>query len=132
MSLMGTLLILDGCPLKSFSLVYDLGKRFFGHPSHIDDVPIKLTQFCYIPDHADRIFYGSPIGMQYWNIYCFDINYCYSRPYNLPSLGLFVHRFRLNMYMNRLVAMVLNVLRYSLSIQGLQREVGSRLLLIFF
>ena len=27
---------------------YDLGKHFFGHSSRIDDVPIKLTQFCYI------------------------------------------------------------------------------------
>ena len=30
------------------SLVYDLGKQFFGHPSRIHDVPIKLMQFCYI------------------------------------------------------------------------------------
>ena len=48
MSLMGTSSILDGWPNESFSLVYDLGKLFFGHPSRIDDVPIKLTQFCYI------------------------------------------------------------------------------------
>ena len=47
MSLMGTSSILDGCPKKSFSLVYDLGKRFFGRPSRINDAPIKLTQFCY-------------------------------------------------------------------------------------
>ena len=47
MSLMGTSSLLDRCPKKSFSSVYDLGKQFFGHPSHIDDVPIKLTQYCY-------------------------------------------------------------------------------------
>ena len=46
MSLMGTLSILDGCPKKSFSSAYDIGNQFFGHPSHIDGVPIKLTQFC--------------------------------------------------------------------------------------
>ena len=39
--------ILDGCLKKSFSSVYDLGKRFFGHPSRIDDFPCNLTQFCY-------------------------------------------------------------------------------------
>ena len=43
----GTSSILDGCLKKSFSSVYDLGKRFFGHPSRIDDVPCNLTQFCY-------------------------------------------------------------------------------------
>ena len=26
---------------------YDLGKRFFGHPSRINDFPCNLTQFCY-------------------------------------------------------------------------------------
>ena len=46
MSLMETSSILNGCPEKSFSSVYDLRKLFFGHPSRIDDVPIKLTQFC--------------------------------------------------------------------------------------
>ena len=35
----GKSLILDGC----------LKKSFFGHPSHIDDFPCNLTQFCYIP-----------------------------------------------------------------------------------
>ena len=44
----GTSSILDGCLEKSFTSVCDLGKRFFGHPSHIDDVPCNLTQFCYI------------------------------------------------------------------------------------
>ena len=39
--------ILDGCLKKSFSLVYDLGKRFIGHPSRIDDFPCNLPQFCY-------------------------------------------------------------------------------------
>ena len=43
----GKSLILDGCLKKSFSLVYDLGKRFFGHRSRIDDFPCNLTQFCY-------------------------------------------------------------------------------------
>ena len=47
MSLIGTSSILDGCPKKSFSSVHDLRKLFFGHRSRIDDVPIKLTQFCY-------------------------------------------------------------------------------------
>ena len=36
-----------GCLKKSFSLVYDLGKQIFGHPSHIDDVPCNLCKFCY-------------------------------------------------------------------------------------
>ena len=40
--------ILDGCLKKSFSSVYDLGKRFFEHPSRIDDFPCNLTQFCYM------------------------------------------------------------------------------------
>ena len=48
MSLMGTSSILNGCPKKSFSSVYDLRKQFLGHPSHIDNFPIKLTQFCYM------------------------------------------------------------------------------------
>ena len=39
--------IRDGRLKKSFSSVYDLGKRFFGHPSRIDDFPCNLTQFCY-------------------------------------------------------------------------------------
>ena len=42
---MGKSSILDGCPKKSFSLVYNIGKGFFGHPSHIDNVSIKLTSF---------------------------------------------------------------------------------------
>ena len=29
------------------SEVGDRGKGFLGHPSNIDDVPIKLIQFCY-------------------------------------------------------------------------------------
>ena len=37
--------ILDGGLKKSFSLVYYLGKRFFGHQSCIYDVPCNLTQF---------------------------------------------------------------------------------------
>ena len=45
----------DGCPKKSFFLgLYDHGKRFSGHPSCIDDVPIKLTQFCIFLNHLDR------------------------------------------------------------------------------
>ena len=48
MGLYGTSSILDDCPKKSFSSAYDLGKRFFGHPSRIDNIPIKLTQFCHI------------------------------------------------------------------------------------
>ena len=44
----GTSSILDGCLKKSFSWVYDIGKRFFRHPSCINDVPCNLTQFCYI------------------------------------------------------------------------------------
>ena len=58
MILMGTSSILDGCPKKSFSSVYNIGKIFCGHPSHIDDGPIKLTQFCYnplTPNEAERI-----------------------------------------------------------------------------
>ena len=43
----GTSSILDGCLKKSFSSVCDLGKRFFGHPSRINDVPCNLKQFCY-------------------------------------------------------------------------------------
>ena len=43
----GKLSILDGCLKKSYSSVYDLGKRFLGHPSCIDDFPCNLTQFCY-------------------------------------------------------------------------------------
>ena len=34
-------------PEKSFSSVYNLRKHLFGHPSGIDKIPIKLTQFCY-------------------------------------------------------------------------------------
>ena len=44
----GKSLILDVCLKKSFTSVYDLGKRFLGHPSRIDDFPCNLTQFCYI------------------------------------------------------------------------------------
>ena len=59
MSLMGTSSILDRCPKKSFSSVYDLGKLFFGHPSCIDDVTIKLTQFCYMPIfHQPGVWFG--------------------------------------------------------------------------
>ena len=36
----GTSSILDGLSQKTI----------FGHPSHIDDVPCNLTQFCYICD----------------------------------------------------------------------------------
>ena len=43
--------ILDGCLKKSFTSVYDLRKRLFGHPSRIDDFPCNLTQFCYIYTH---------------------------------------------------------------------------------
>ena len=43
----GKSLLLDGCLKKSFSSVYDLGKRFFGHPSRIVHFPCNLTQFCY-------------------------------------------------------------------------------------
>ena len=50
--------MLDGCPKKSFSSVYDLEKIFFGHPSGIDNVPIKLTQFCYIPDPISSCMVG--------------------------------------------------------------------------
>ena len=39
--------ILNGCLKKSFSSVNNLGERFFGHPSRIDDFPCNLTQFCY-------------------------------------------------------------------------------------
>ena len=60
----GKLLILDGCHKKSFTSVYDLGKRFLGHPSRISDFPCNLTQFCnrykvkiYYSNRSDRIFY---------------------------------------------------------------------------
>ena len=53
----GKSLILDGCLKKSFSSVYDLRKRFFGHPSRIVDFPCNLTQFCYMhePNKAFQI-----------------------------------------------------------------------------
>ena len=62
MSLMGTLSILNNVQKESFSLIYDLGKQYFGHTSLIDDVPIKLTQFCYIPFPEPEAITGADPG----------------------------------------------------------------------
>ena len=44
---MGTSSIQDGCPKNGFPRSYTEEKDLLGHPSSIDDVPIKLIQFCY-------------------------------------------------------------------------------------
>ena len=56
----GTSSILDGCLKKLFSSVYDLGKRFFGHPSRIDDVSCNLTQFCYSESPGSMVAFEYP------------------------------------------------------------------------
>ena len=67
------LLILNGCLKKSFSSVYDLGKRFFGHPSCIDDFPCNLTQFCYIP--VDGMVPKRGVCHFYINVLCEKYGY---------------------------------------------------------
>ena len=59
--------------LKNDFPVYNLGKQFFGHPSRIDDVPIKLTQFCY------KIRLMSWVSMNVINTY-FKNPYVYIKP----------------------------------------------------
>ena len=69
----GTSSILDGCLKKSFSLVYDLGKRFVGHPSCIDDVPCNLTQFCYNVVHLCLIGHLLNWYKDMYTKHCIDI-----------------------------------------------------------
>ena len=74
MSLMGTSSILDGYPKKSFSSVYVL--LFFGHPSRIDDVPIKLTQqHDFFIVHLEHTLSGSA-GRNFLQFY-FNTKYSY-------------------------------------------------------
>ena len=86
----GKSLILDGCLKKSFSSVYDLGKRFFGHPSRIDDFLCNLTQFCYI-SVIDRPYAVVSIDLLtvYIHFYLACIVWCYHAKYIVCDILMF-------------------------------------------